>query len=144
MRGATKIQRVSGYVRIFLLTRLMRGATNVTINDNSADNNFYSRASCEARLTPEELALMTNVNFYSRASCEARLRRGILCQRPGTFLLTRLMRGATRAKKIKKVTSIISTHAPHARRDYLKPELSGKILFLLTRLMRGATRFSKK
>ena len=34
--------------------------------------NFYSRASCEARLA-EQRKQNNTTNFYSRASCEARL-----------------------------------------------------------------------
>ena len=77
-------------------------------------------------------------NFYSRASCEARLLPPWFSPLPRLFLLTRLMRGAAamiirsfllcqhfysrascearllRLLKIRSTT--ISTHAPHARR----------------------------
>ena len=55
-------------------------------------------------------------NFYSRASCEAR--RGNRQAERGTrrFLLTRLMRGAAECETEEDTEPIISTHAPHARR----------------------------
>ena len=50
------------------------------------------------------------------------------------------MRGATYPKYMEGDTIIISTHAPHARRDEnLGHEKAGHRQFLLTRLMRGAT-----
>ena len=39
----------------------------------------------------------------------------------------------------KKFELIISTHTPHARRDHLSTGLSLKLIFQLTRLMRGVT-----
>ena len=52
--------------------------------------NFYSRASCEARLKARAKALAEE-DFYSRASCEAR-RATIYTGNAGTtFLLTRLV-----------------------------------------------------
>ena len=54
---------------------------------------FYSRASCEARLNLSK-STFRFFDFYSRASCEARL-----CLAAYRFLELR-----------------ISTHAPHARR----------------------------
>ena len=51
------------------------------------------------------------------------------------------MRGATYPKYMEGDTIIISTHAPHARRDEnLGHEKAGHRQFLLTRLMRGATK----
>ena len=55
--------------------------------------NFYSRASCEARLDQVRYLLDIS-NFYSRASCEARHSGSV----PARLNLH------------------ISTHAPHARR----------------------------
>ena len=78
----------------FLLTRLMRGATKKLLLILEKKSNFYSRASCEARLIPQQRS-----NRFAR------------------FLLTRLMRGATRSREVVLLTNIISTHAPHARRD---------------------------
>ena len=78
---------------------------------------FYSRASCEARRRKRK-NLCKRSNFYSRASCEAR--PDFNHSNPSTFafLLTRLMRGATRAGNFTECQ---------------------KMGFLLTRLMRGAT-----
>ena len=123
----------------FLLTRPMRGAT---IGSGSVINGVF--------------------NFYSHASCEARLL--LLSAHPDTkqFLLTRLLRGATR-KKIPRSSAIrISTHTPLARRDtrerpyivvctdfYSHASCEARLIhrqmiiiireFLLTRLLRGAT-----
>ena len=79
--------------KIFLLTRLMRGAAFKRSSQREAKDNFYSRASCEAR--PE-----TALN-----NLETEL-----------FLLTRLMRGAAKHCKYSNKRFHISTHAPHARR----------------------------
>ena len=57
---------------LFLLTRLLRGATFLLVLDTYAGH-FYSHASCEARLI-----------FFIAASLS------------NLFLLTRLLRGATR------------------------------------------------
>ena len=56
------------------------------------------------------------------------------------FLLTRLSRGATNKIMIYGLYTMISTHAPLARRDliFLSSLLNGS-RFLLTRLSRGAT-----
>ena len=123
---------------------------------------FYSRASREARLfnnSPVEFWR----HFYSRASREARpacvfdFSLAYLL-----FLLTRLSRGATASCNVAFPASMISTHAPLARRDncshFNKPKkhnfysrasrearLAGRCpriyiqRFLLTRLSRGAT-----
>ena len=77
---------------------------------------FYSRASCEARHSiPQIFDGMPN--FYSRASCEARQWQVRIKRRRKTFLLTRLMRGATDLTAACIIGVYISTHAPHARRD---------------------------
>ena len=55
--------------------------------------------------------------FYSRASCEARHLTGFIVNIIIKFLLTRLMRGATTSAYIQTRLTVISTHAPHARRD---------------------------
>ena len=59
---------------------------------------------------------LTTSNFYSRASCEARLNiaEKLICY--FRFLLTRLMRGAALCQSEPPSSSTISTHAPHARR----------------------------
>ena len=78
---------------------------------------FYSRASCEARLNLSK-STFRFFDFYSRASCEARLLSVSLDYRLRQFLLTRLMRGAAFCCKM----------------------LLGTVKFLLTRLMRGAAK----
>ena len=147
----------------FLLTRLLRGATYFCKECSSAfyisthaplarrDNcffkqvsvfvNFYSHASCEARLsvkyrshqqsaisthTPlarrdvngDETAL-SRVHFYSHASCEARRMFPCLLLELLLFLLTRLLRGATGFLNGLTENGKISTHTPLARRDEL-------------------------
>ena len=123
---------------------------------------FYSHASCEARHTRQSQAFNA-ADFYSHASCEARqtscsffcLDQRISTHTPlarrdpdflnsllsGTsFLLTRLLRGATEKNDDVAKRNFISTHTPLARRD---PTASRAIMqnlkFLLTRLLRGAT-----
>ena len=139
MRGATMGNPMQMLMqRIFLLTHLMRGATwpprispdqypisthapharcdrNFMVIKNN-EINFYSRTSCEVRLTRTE-SKRDIWNFYSRTSCEVRQQRPVLyfdhyhfysrtsCEvrhlprfsNPDRwqFLLTHLMRGAT-------------------------------------------------
>ena len=138
---------------------------NSTRSVLSPQKNFYSRASCEARLFLPSISidsnrflltrlmrgaavfslhrLNTNKNFYSRASCEARL-----------DFTSRISSNID-----------ISTHAPHARRGleraitrfeehnfysrascearpFPQTHPSAPLAFLLTRLMRGAAPFS--
>ena len=190
----------------FLLTRLLRGATETNRNIDSvkfisthtplarrdgviwrtseAILNFYSHASCEARPSLEK-EITDSENFYSHASCEARpllrlhrnfiltisthtplARRdnagGISHSESSKFLLTRLLRGATRVWWTVFMNLQISTHTPFARRDTEFPKEKGSTKnfyshascearhwktwicaewseFLLTRPMRGAT-----
>ena len=82
----------------------------------TAYRDFYSHASYEARLLKEGIA-MPRFNFYSHASYEARLRIVRSPTTPAGFLLTRLLRGATRKE----------TYGRENQK------------FLLTRLLRGAT-----
>ena len=95
----------------------MRGAATNKKMPAVAQVHFYSRASCEARLSSavhkgKQKTISTHaphtrrghgllkiphgstINFYSRASCEARLGRPGIFICDITFLLTRLMRGA--------------------------------------------------
>ena len=84
-------------------------------------------------------------NFYSRASCEARLMCTMML-----FLDIRISTHAPHARRgsdrgtIHSKSMNISIHAPHARRGWTTwnwPEM--KRSFLLTRLMRGAARWFK-
>ena len=127
--------------------------------------NFYSRASCEARLgrmiawscslsisthAPharrgrfEARIIMNMKDFYSRASCEARLPRGPL---PGGLLSNFYSRASCEARQritgsAEKIIHFYSRASCEARlcrnrRRQIPAE------FLLTRLMRGAAIFS--
>ena len=60
---------------------------------------------------------MGTCNFYSHASCEARrfsYKDGVYSE---SFLLTRLLRGATTYVFKEPMKEDISTHTPLARRD---------------------------
>ena len=92
-RGGRAMGASPGNTR-FLLTRLMRGAANAANQAKKGADDFYSRASCEAR----RLRACSD-----RPSCG--------------FLLTRLMRGAAVSQDTSPTEDMpISTHAPHARR----------------------------
>ena len=79
-------------------------------------------------------------HFYSHASCEARRLHLFYLWLFIQFLLTRLLRGATRAEPYHISHILISTHTPLARRDTHWPHgISIQSSFLLTRLLRGAT-----
>ena len=98
MRGAALNQRPGKIGVQFLLTRLMRGAAAAVDDEVFGYQDFYSRASCEARLL-----------WKNRRSHQA------------IFLLTRLMRGAALSFLILFAIGLyISTHAPHARRGLKK------------------------
>ena len=114
--------------------------------DGTAENcakhmhNFYSRTSCEVRLSYPVLTLpltstflLTHLlrgathqarqawrlltHFYSRTSCEVRHQLLIIRLRTLLFLLTHLLRGATFAVMDILAWPKISTHAPLARCD---------------------------
>ena len=93
MRGAAKLGLITG-INLIISTHAphaRRGGFNLF--DTLLCNNFYSRASCEAR---------RYVNWNNRI--------------PRQFLLTRLMRGAAAFAREQMKFNAISTHAPHARR----------------------------
>ena len=72
LRGATTTFHVKFSTTIqFLLTRLLRGATAAGSTTSFETLYFYSHASCEARLILIDVKRVT-INFYSHASCEAR------------------------------------------------------------------------
>ena len=103
-------------LQLFLLTRLLRGATHDQRKYNTyryisthtplarrdyggTDESFpildfYSHASCEARLDDSGVYNVSS-DFYSHASCEARHLSGFTTVGQTSFLLTRLLRGAT-------------------------------------------------
>ena len=81
-------------MKIFLLTRLSRGATNKIMIYG-----LYTMISTHAPLARRDISMVLNVfgaeNFYSRASREARLNFSWIVFLLKLFLLTRLSRGAT-------------------------------------------------
>ena len=124
----------------FLLTRLLRGATNCNNKKILCSLDFYSHASCEARL----YSLFSQKLHWSFLL--TRLLRGAttclsaLTAQHISFLLTRLLRGATALSRHLSLLDGISTHTPLARRDLTSESLVKPLLiFLLTRLLRGAT-----
>ena len=74
----------------------MRGATGCTCGTGRGADHFYSHAPCGAR----------------QLLCLFRIR-------DKKFLLTRPMRGATRYSTRRSGSKCISTHTPHAGRDFL-------------------------
>ena len=140
MRGATDVDVCCLTLLVFLLTRPMRGATSPPALRDSQLQFLLTR--------PMRGATSPTEHFSSSSG----------------FLLTRPMRGATYSCYGRKVDdAIISTHTPHAGRDEkvyqlvdpdtwdfyshapcgARPEHDGqhipRIRFLLTRPMRGAT-----
>ena len=122
----------------FLLTRLLRGAT-VTRSVRCTDPLcFYSHASCEARPSFYFVGKHRPVSTHTPLARRDDHRK----RHPGRekkFLLTRLLRGATRASVTSSVYSFVSTHTPLARRDTATNLHRPAEAFLLTRLLRGAT-----
>ena len=78
---------------------------------------FYSRTSCEVRRGFIRFFTFVTLDFYSRTSCEVRREKPQPFFGGALFLLTHLMRGATKFIRLRQIL----------------------FLFLLTHLMRGAT-----
>ena len=92
---ARRIRAGNGSVRFrFLLTRLLRGATDYRYKPS-----IVTGISTHAPLARRDLCVAryehTYQHFYSRASCEARRIFSAITLNLLTFLLTRLLRGAT-------------------------------------------------
>ena len=140
MRGVTFQPLNSISANLFQLTRLMRGVTEKYIKEREYLEYFNSHASCEAWRKVGYTEVQIN-DFNSHASCEAwqiKMEQGKLwrnhfnshasceawrpCQRSAFYSLG------------------ISTHTPHARRDFGFDFLKFiNCKFQLTRLMRGVT-----
>ena len=105
------------YLTEFQLTRLMRGVTRSSQYYGDSTFHFNSHASCEAWLYSASVSTPASY-FNSHASCEAWLRNVLHLSVLVSFQLTRLMRGVTFGILIPTRYPIISTHTPHARRDY--------------------------
>ena len=81
------------------------------------DRNFYSHASCEAR-RKISLGVSAVSNFYSHASCEARQALNSSTESGSQFLLTRLLRGATRSDSTSRCSwKDFYSHAPCGARQ---------------------------
>ena len=106
-----------GKIRQFLLTRLMRGATMRKVTKARLTRYISTHAPHARRDYSSYGHGYCHLDFYSRASCEARLMVCLVFLMALVFLLTRLMRGATFRQNRFVYRSRISTHAPHARRD---------------------------
>ena len=63
--------------------------------NNIKPDDFYSRTSCEVQRTHSS-AQPQHCNFYSRTSCEVQRQEEHTTTKTAAFLLTHLMRGATR------------------------------------------------
>ena len=102
----------------FLLTRLLRGATATAPSEISGIN-ISTHTPHAGRDPDNQMATTWQPDFYSHASCEARLLGVETNITNWQFLLTRLLRGATFAILIAKMPNVISTHTPHAGRDFI-------------------------
>ena len=123
----------------FLLTRLMRGVTGAigvyevemqisTHTPHARRDSFLlyqfrqtliSTHTPHARRDCIPVYLYTLLhNFYSHASCEAWRWSKRNWRQVSRFLLTRLMRGVTDLEDWIERKGLISTHTPHARRDF--------------------------
>ena len=125
---------------LFLLTRLLRGATWIILLVC-----MMFIISTHAPLARRDVTCGTEYStsgnhFYSRASCEARRLSKIRMTINGKFLLTRLLRGATKGLegKSRLLAYFYSRASCEARLNFSWIVFLLK-LFLLTRLLRGAT-----
>ena len=83
--------------------------------------------------------IVSDDDFYSHASCEARLDTAELI--PFFYISTHTPLARRDRKDLKKYAGrVISTHTPLARRDlFFRLLVRPSRIFLLTRLLRGAT-----
>ena len=106
--------------------------------------NFNSHASCEAWRQAPCRVFQGYPHFNSHASCEAWPISWYRVFTIFSFQLTRLMRGVTDCFPVRVSVCDISTHTPHARRDWNALAVFLYLTeFQLTRLMRGVTRSSQ-
>ena len=97
----------------------MRGATP-TVEEDDPNASISTHAPHAGRDRKEKVKMRKDSNFNSRAPCGARRRIPLHCDFHDGFQLTRPMRGAT-APKVQLVDLLcISTHAPHAGRDFFE------------------------
>ena len=117
MRGVTHTTKNTVKKLVFQLTRLMRGVTKTSVF--ICRKVQISTHTPHARRDNEKTAqIESSINFNSHASCEAWRKLEFLQRMRQQFQLTRLMRGVTRGFLIVTAEGEISTHTPHARRDY--------------------------
>ena len=123
---------------IFLLTRLLRGATRAEPGTGQRQCDFYSHASCEARHSSLLLALFA-ADFYSHASCEARP-IGIVTSAPFCDFYSHASCEARlhRCSRAFSEPNFYSHASCEARLSASRVALTIAV-FLLTRLLRGAT-----
>ena len=124
----------------FQLTRPMRGATRKR-DEHLLEHGISTHAPHAGRDAIEQTPRAAAVHFNSRAPCGAR--RPPLQRHGGQieFQLTRPMRGATTEIAAEYFVPPISTHAPHAGRDFVgNGGTDICCAFQLTRPMRGATK----
>ena len=100
----------------FLLTRLLRGATYEQFRNpqNMLISTHTPLTRRDAELPADQIS---DRNFYSHASYEARHAFAFIGKSTFSFLLTRLLRGATFATIVQIQSGVISTHTPLTRRD---------------------------
>ena len=84
-------------------------------NSDSAISTHTPHARCDSEILCQLVA--KNPHFYSHTSCEVRQLRKSATPELYKFLLTHLMRGATRPPARTGGDTGISTHTPHARCD---------------------------
>ena len=114
--GATSTPTVTSRSTEFLLTRLLRGATATAPSEISGIN-ISTHTPHAGRDPDNQMATTWQPDFYSHASCEARLLGVETNITNWQFLLTRLLRGATKQDIVRECAHWISTHTPLARRD---------------------------
>ncbi len=101
---------------LFLLTRLLRGATIPQLLDRHSKN-ISTHTPRAGRDHFNNISMQIRNNFYSHAPCGARLDSAVSSSLACSFLLTRPVRGATAFLERPAKYQKISTHTPRAGRD---------------------------
>ena len=128
MRGATAKVLHLGERNAFLLTHLMRGATNSAILLSNVSIHFYSHTSCEVQRMENQELTLSRINFYSHTSCEVQHLFNTVSI-ASMYFYSHTSCEVQRFFYLQIFYNIyISTHTPHARCNKIRCKLCKTII----------------